>query len=378
MANSPQKDPKTGKWLVQFRYTDWTGATKKTTKRGFNTKRDAEEWLREFLAKKSADVNMLFGSLVDLYFEDLASRLRQYTLRQKHYLIDLKILPYFKDKPINNITPVDIRKWQAEMLSKGYALTYLRTIYNQLNAIFNYAVRFYGLRENPCHKAGSIGKKNADEMKYWIKEEFDQFIVAVSDKPSSKIIFTTFFWTGLRVGELLALTPADINFEKYTLSVNKSYQRLEKKDLITPPKTPKSKRTISIPQFLGNELKEYINSLYGVKKNHRIFPYTKYYLAHEMKRGCDKSGVKRIRIHDLRHSHCALLFSLGVTPLEAAERLGHDDVKTTLGIYAHVYPESSKRVSERLDVLHNEGEEENKEGDNRNNDSNDENNGGDS
>ena len=360
MANSAQKDPKTGKWFVQFRYTDWTGETKKTTKRGFDTKREAEEWLREFLTKKLADVNMLFSSLVDLYFEDMKSRLRQYTLRQKHYVIDQKILPYFKDKPINSITPVDIRKWQAEMLTKDFSDTYLRSVYNQLNAIFNYAVRFYGLRENPCHKAGSIGKKNADEMQYWVKEEFDKFISAVSDKPASKVIFTTLFWTGLREGELLALTPADIDFEKCTLSVNKSYQRIEKNDVITAPKTPKSKRTISIPKFLADELKEYINSLYGVKKNHRIFPYTKHYLTKEMKRGCNKSGVKRIRIHDLRHSHCALLFSLGVTPLEAAERLGHDDVKTTLGIYAHVYPESSKRVSDRLDVLHNE----NKEGDN--------------
>lgn len=352
MANSATKDPKTGKWLVQFRYTDWTGQSKKTTKRGFDTKREAEEWLRNFLTAKAANVDMSFGSLVDLYFEDLGKRLREYTLRNKHYLIDGKILPYFKDKSISKITSADVRKWQAEILSQGYADTYVRSVYNQLNAIFNYAVTFYNLKENPCHKAGSIGKKNANEMLYWVKEEFDTFITTVSDKPTSRIIFTTLFWTGLREGELLALTPADIDFENLTLSVTKSYQRLEKKDIITDPKTPKSKRIISIPKFLADELKEYITSLYGIKKNQRIFPVTKHYLSHEMKRGCNASGVKRIRIHDLRHSHCALLFSLGVTPLEAAERLGHDDPKTTLRIYAHVYPDSGKRISDKLNQLY--------------------------
>lgn len=189
-------------------------------------------------------------------------------------------------------------------------------------------------------------------MKYWTVDEFNQFISAVSDKPTSKVIFTTLFYTGLREGELLALTPADIDFEQRTLSVNKSYQRIEKRDLITAPKTPKSKRVISIPQFLADELQAYISSIYGIKKNNRIFPHTKHYLTKEMVRGCKASGVKKIRIHDLRHSHCALCFSLGFSPLEVAERLGHDDPKTTLRIYAHVYPEAGQQISDKLQTLY--------------------------
>lgn len=353
MANSAAKDTKTGKWLVQFRYTDWTGKSVKTTKRGFGTKKSAEEWLRNFLTAKAADVDMLFESLVELYFEDMENRLREYTLRNKHYLIDGKILPYFREKPVSKITPADIRKWQGVMLSKGYADTYLRSIYNQLNAIFNYAVTFYNLQENPCHKAGSFGKKNAEEMKYWTVNEFNQFISGVSDKPTSKVLFTTLFYTGLREGELLALTPADIDLDKQTLSVNKSYQRIEGRDVITPPKTPKSKRTISIPPFLAEMLQEYIDSIYGIQKNSRIFPHTKHYVNKEMVRGCKLSGVKKIRIHDLRHSHCALCFSLGFPPLEVAERLGHDDPKTTLRIYAHVYPEAGQKISDKLQSLYN-------------------------
>lgn len=297
---------------------------------------------------------MKFESLVELYFEDLSSRLREYTLRNKHYLIDSKILPFFKDKPISSITPADIRKWQGEMLKQGYADTYLRSVYNQLNAIFNYAVTFYNLPQNPCHKAGTIGKKNAEEMKYWTVEEFEKFVAAVSGKPTSRAIFTTLFYTGLREGELLALTPADIDFQKRTLRVNKSYQRIEQRDVITPPKTPKSKRVISIPPFLADMLQGYIKSLYGIKKNNRIFQHTKHYLTKEMRRGCRISGVKRIRIHDLRHSHCALCFSLGFTPLEVAERLGHDDPKTTLRIYAHVYPEAGQQIADKLEGLYSQ------------------------
>lgn len=352
MANSAVKDPKTGKWLVQFRYTDWTGTSRKTTKRGFATKKSAEEWLRNFLTAKAADVNMRFDDLVQLYFDDMNKRLREYTLRNKHYLIDGKILPYFRDKPVSSITSADIRKWQSEMLSQGYADTYLRSVYNQLNAIFNYAVTFYNLRDNPCHKAGSFGKKNAEEMKYWTIDEFNRFVSAVSDKPTSKVIFSTLFYTGLREGELLALTPADIDFKKQTLRVNKSYQRIEGRDVITPPKTPKSNRTISIPPFLADMLREYIGSLYGLKDNSRIFPHTKHYINKEMVRGCKLSGVQKIRIHDIRHSHCALCFSLGFAPLEVAERLGHDDPKTTLRIYAHVYPEAGQKIADRLEKLY--------------------------
>ena len=111
-----EKDPKTGKWLIQYRYTDWQGKRRKSMKRGFATKREAEEWAREFLSKKSPDFNMKFKNFVDLYFEDMETRLRASTVTRKHYLIDLKILPYFGEKPINEISVSDIRTWQNMIL----------------------------------------------------------------------------------------------------------------------------------------------------------------------------------------------------------------------------------------------------------------------
>ncbi|MEE0960388.1 MAG: site-specific integrase [Lachnospiraceae bacterium] len=301
-----ERDVKTGKWLIQYRYTDWQGNRKKSTKRGFNTKREAEEWLRNFLVTQQADFNMLFEDFIKIYYADMETRLREHTMRTKKYLIDLKLLPYFGKMKLNEIKAADIRKWQNELMQQGYAPTYLRTINNQLAAIFNYAVKYYDLPNNPCRKAGSMGKGKADEMQFWTKEEFEQFIDVVMNKQQSYMAFMTLFWTGMRMGELLALVVSDVDFQKRTISITKSYQRMGGRDVITEPKTPKSKRVITIPQFLAVDLQDYLNSMYGVQDEDRLFPITKYYLEHEMERGIKGSGVKRIRIHDLRHSHVSL------------------------------------------------------------------------
>ena len=350
-----ERDAKTGKWLIQYRYTDWQGNRKKSTKRGFNTKREAEEWVRNFLMSQQADFNMYFEDFLKLYYEDMAARIRENTMNTKKYIIDLKILPYFGKKSINSITPADIRKWQNELMSQGYSQTYLRTINNQLTAIFNYAVKYYDLKSNPCRKAGSMGKNQADEMNFWTNEEFSDFADAIMDKQDSYTAFTTLFWTGMRIGELLALTPADINFEEKTISISKSYQRIKRKDVITPPKTPKSNRIITVPDFLLADIKDYMNSIYGLKDTDRLFPLTKSFMEHEMQRGIKNSGVKRIRIHDIRHSHCALLFEMGIAPLEVADRLGHERVETTLNIYAHIYPNKQKHLSDKLEQVYREG-----------------------
>ena len=349
-----EKDKKTGKWLIQYRYTDWQGKRRKSTKRGFATKREAEEWLRNFLITQKADFDMKFADFWKMYCADMETRLREHTMRTKKYIVELKILPYFGDKRVNDITAADIRQWQNELIKMGYSPTYLKTINNQLSAIFNYAVRYYDLKSNPCVKAGSMGKSKAEEMDFWTGEEFRKFIDSVMNKRLSYMAFMTLYWTGMRMGELLALNPKDVDLEKRTISITKSYQRLGKKDVITPPKTPKSKRVITIPEFLAADIKDYMDSLYDLQENDRLFPITKYYLEHEMQRGIKESGVKRIRVHDLRHSHASMLIELGFSPLEIANRLGHEKVETTLNTYAHLYPNKQTKLAERLDSEYRE------------------------
>lgn len=344
-----EKDKKTGKWLIQYRYTDWQGKRRKSTKRGFATKREAEEWLRNFLITQKADFDMKFADFWKMYCADMETRLREHTMRTKKYIVELKILPYFGNKRVNDITAADIRQWQNELIKMGYSPTYLKTINNRLSAIFNYAVRYYDLKSNPCAKAGSMGKSKAEEMDFWTGEEFRKFIDSVMNKRLSYMAFMTLYWTGMRLGELLALNPKDVDLEKRIITITKSYQRLGKKDVITPPKTPKSKRVITIPEFLVADIKNYIDSLYELQENDRLFPITKYYLEHEMQREIKESGVKRIRVHDLRHSHASMLIELGFSPLEIANRLGHEKVETTLNTYAHLYPNKQTKLAERLD-----------------------------
>lgn len=236
-----EKDPKTGKWLIQYRYTDFRGVRKKSTKRGFGSKREAEEWLRNFLLKESADLNMSFEDFLQIYYEDAENRLRASTLRNKKYMLDLKVLPFFGKKKMSEIKASDIRKWQATLLSyrdehgQPYSQTYLRSLQAQLSAVFNYAVKYYDLSTNPCRKAGTMGRNRADEMLFWTKEEFLRVIDSMMDSPIHYYAFEMLYWCGLRVGELFALTPADFDFKNGTVSITKSYQRINGCDVITPP-----------------------------------------------------------------------------------------------------------------------------------------------
>ena len=156
------------------------------------------------------------------------------------------------------------------------------------------------------------------------------------------------YWCGLRLGEMLALTPADFDFEANTLSVTKSYQRLKGRDVITDPKTPKSVRSVALPRFVADEMREYIE-LEAIGPGERVFGFTKHFLAHEMDRGCKVSGVKRIRVHDLRHSHVSLLIDMGFSAVGIAERMGHESTDITFR-YAHLFPDKQNEMARALDA----------------------------
>ena len=173
---SVYKEEKTNTWRVIYRYTDWTGQRKQSQKRGFKTKREAQAWEREQMNKATADLDMTFESFIKLYTQDMQSRIKENTWHTKENIINTKLLPYFKKRKISQITPKDIINWQNEMINyrdakgKPYSPVYLKTLHNQLSAIFNHAVKYYGLRENPAAKVGNMGKSKSREMLFWTKE----------------------------------------------------------------------------------------------------------------------------------------------------------------------------------------------------------------
>ena len=194
-----------------------------------------------------------------------------------------------------------------------------------------------------------MGREQTKEMIIWTKAEYLKFADEMMDKPQAFYAFEILYWCGLRVGELLALTPADFDFEKSTLRVNKSYQRLEGEDIITDPKTPCSIRTITMPDFLKEEIKDYIGMLYGIGENDRIFDFTKSFLHHEMKRGSEAAGVKKLTLHQLRHSHVSLLINMGFTAVAIAKRVGHESIDITYR-YAHMFPSEQTEMADKLNI----------------------------
>ena len=350
------KNEDNGTWYVMARYVNWKGERKQKCKRGFATKREAQEWERMFKLQTSSDLDMSFEAFTELYINDVKNRLKENTWLTKEHIIRTKILPYFGKLKISEISTKEIIAWQNEMLAyrdekkKPYSQTYLKTLHNQLSAIFNHAVRYYELRSNPAAKVGNMGSEEHKEMLFWTKEEYKKFSFEMMDKPVSFYAFEMLYWCGIREGELLALTPADFNFDKETVTINKSYQRLKGQDVITSPKTKKSNRTIKMPQFLCEEMKEYLGMIYGLKKKDRIFTVTKSYLHHEMDRGAKVAGVKRIRIHDLRHSHISLLIDMGFSAVAIADRVGHESIEITYQ-YAHLFPSKQAEMAKRLDNL---------------------------
>lgn len=193
------RDGKT--WRSQFYYEDWQGIRHKKNKRGFKTKAEAEEWERNFRQQQRKDLDINFENFVEIYFADVENRLRESTIKNKRYVFDLKVTPYFKRKKMCEIKTSDIRVWQNELIKQGYAPTYLKSINNQLAALFNYAVRYYDLKDNPCRKAGSIGKSKADDMEFWTKQEFKQFLPSMDKKPEARMAFMLLYWTGMRIGD---------------------------------------------------------------------------------------------------------------------------------------------------------------------------------
>lgn len=181
------KNQKSNTYEVRTYYKDWTGVRKQKTKRGFKRKCDAQEWERAFKLKENLSLDMYFEDFVDLYMNDIKSRIKYNTWLTKKHIVEKKILPYFSKKKLQEIKPSDIRQWQNTMMNyrnkqgEGYSQVYLKTIHNQLSAILNHAVNFYDLKSNAARKAGSMGKERTKEMLFWTKEEYMKFIEAVAD-----------------------------------------------------------------------------------------------------------------------------------------------------------------------------------------------------
>ncbi len=349
------KDEKHGTWYTQFYFKNWKGERKKKCKRGFATKKEAQLFEMEYIRTANANMDMLLSSFVDVYFNDKKDELKARSVRNKRYMIEAHVLPYLGNKKMNEITPADIIAWQNEIISnKNFSQSYLRMIQNQVTALFTHASKIYDLKNNPCKRVKKMGRSDDRSLLFWTEDEYHSFIETYEKGSMHYLIFEILFWTGIREGELLAITMDDIDFQKKMLNIDKTYYRINKEDVISTPKTENSIRKIALPDFLLNEIEEYYSRLYDYPKDERLFPIVAEAVQHTMKNHAKKAGVKQIRVHDLRHSHVAYLIHHGVEPLIIKERLGHKDIRITLNTYGHLYPSEQNKIASLLDNLHGE------------------------
>lgn len=354
------KEDKYSPYRVAYSYISPDGKKHRSCKRGFKKKKDANKWVEKDLpaiikkkeASRTSDEMMTMSKLVEEYLQDLLKKkkINENTHENKTNIFESKILPYLGDKVVHQIDENDIRIWQNQVIDNAetdYAPSYWYAMETQLSSVLNYAMKYHKLGKNVMKDVDKIGKKTCKEKIIWTIEEYRRFIKELEHDPVYYYAFQVLFWCGLRRGELLALTPSDIDFENNTIRVDESYQKIKKKDVITKPKNDSSVRTFSIPEDLTLELKEYIDGFYDIDENTRIFPITYSTLYAKLKKGIEAANVKKVTLHGFRHSNISMLANMGYNSVDIAYRAGHSRISMT-NYYTHRYEGTDRQIANAL------------------------------
>lgn len=358
------KDQDRNTYFIKKNYIDSLGKSQVLFKRGFSSLKVAKDYLDDFLVNHKNDCTMPLAGVINSYLEycEHEKTLRPSTLKTRNCIINTYILPYFADTPINEIHQRNIIAWHQQIKRDhpDLAETYIYEISKTLIFVFKFAVNILDLKNNVAEKCGCIGHARVKRDIYWTLEEYNTFVdtlrdeqLAASNHIRRKVdtatliaAFNVLFYTGLRIGELMGLTLDSFDLDHKTLTVNKQYQ--DKK--FTEPKTKESYRTLPLSNIVYDDLCKLIDRLVDDNPNQRLFAsLNPSNIRRALDSGATLAGVKRIRLHDLRHSCSALLFSRGATALEAQKYLGHSKIATTQDYYGHVYDDDLSNLAKLLD-----------------------------
>ncbi len=261
-------------------------------------------------------IEMTYGEFTDIYLDAVGTRVTKKSLTNKKSILNKFILPYFGEWLIRDIEQEDIRKWQDKMsdiidpkTARPYASSYIRTMHGHLMAVLNYAEEY----NNSMPEA---------EIRVWKPEQYRQFAETMMDKPLYFYAFEIMYWCGLSGSELLALTSDDIDLGKRELSVTGSLRPRSRGETVDPSKHVNNIRHVALPNFLCNELKDYMDYIFKPAEDGSLFPISKIEMIYELKKGAEKADLPEIKTDDLRQSHVYLLLDLGFSLHDAAERIG--------------------------------------------------------
>ena len=356
---------KDGTWFVKLRYKDWDGRRIDTTKRGFTTKREAAAWESERLKALTGALDMTLKDFIyDVYLPNMENRIRRSTYLMKKNVLEKHVIPVLGNFSIVELSPTDIIRWQDgimtyrdPMTGKPYTKSYQKTINLQLTAVLSHGVKYYNLPENVAIKAGSIGDNKHLEVDFWTYEEASLVLDELMDNPLYHMAVSFLYFSGCREGEMLALTWDKLDVKTRLVTIDSTYQILDGKPHIGPPKTPQGFRKVMLPDFLIDELLEFRNLVYKPNPDDRIFSgVNKTSLNRILKKAAENAGVKPITVHGLRHSHVSLLINMGFDAVSIGKRIGHKSVEVTYR-YAHMFPSTQKKLVECLENLNKEKED---------------------
>lgn len=343
------KDKKRGTYYYSV-YVDLSGGEKKRyLKRGFKSKQEAKKAEIDFLYNFDAEdeENIKFEKIADMYLNWYKKRRKESSYTKIESVVRIHLKPQFEHKKIKEISKREIVKFHDDLLD-SLSIASAKKVHTVLSAIFNYAIKLEYLKTNVAREVGNIDMKEPKQMNFWTLDEFKQFIQTV-DHLMFRTLFMVLFYGGLRKGEALALTWKDIDFKNKIIDINKTVYH----GRITSPKNESSVRKIKMPQHtmkLLGELK--LNS--KNKIDYVVFGEFYDHIAHStldrhFNEYVEQAEVKRIRIHDFRHSHASYLISLGNDIQIVSKRLGHANTSTTYDVYSHLYPNAEEKAIEKME-----------------------------
>lgn len=364
MAKDPIKKANNGTYYFRANlgYDAVTGKQIQKYRSRFITKKEARaEYSKLILAaeeglameKKQPSFKQF---IEEIYLPWYKTQVKESTYKNRLNTIE-KHFKFFYRKKVNEIEPIHVQTWQLK-LAKDYSPNYVRIIQGMLSLAFDRAIILGLAKKNPARMVGNIKSKKV-KVDFWTLEEFQKVISLLYKGDYYEhylfICFWLLFTTGLRIGEAAALQWEDIDFESGIISVTKTlYYKSMNEYKFVDPKTSASIRTVVIDEDTIRELKDWMEVQKKVLKDCNFvlsysgIPTSKHTLPRALEKLAGIAGVHRIKIHALRHSHVALLISMGVNPLIVKDRLGHEKIQTTLGTYGHLYPNSNFEVAKML------------------------------
>lgn len=342
------KDKERGTWYFVTRVKQLGGNSKQVKRRGFKTKKEAQIAEAEALTSVPTVDGLTLGVIANEYIEWYTARRKQSSADKLKSILTLHIIPKFGEMKIESIRASHVMDYQTDLIQK-YSPSHVKKIHNILSALFNFGIKMDYVKENPARIAGISGMDSPKHIDYWTLDEFKSFISHVDDL-FYRTLFMTLYYSGLRRGEILALTWADIDFENNTINVDKSV--LHKK--VTTPKTDSSTRKLMMPSHVMRLLLLMERDAAPTKPSYVVFgefhdSISNTTLARHYTKYIKISGVKRIRIHDFRHSHASYLINKGYLISIVAKRLGHSNPSTTLNVYSHLYPSTEAEAIKSME-----------------------------